>query len=89
MSEPSWQILTREVSEPKLKIIKKIKIPQVVDIQCDVCGKSCYKHGTLESANLKASWGYYSSKDGTSYDIDLCEDCFDNTLHYIKSISQV
>lgn len=63
------------------------------DIQCDVCGKSCKKtqnrffdyHETeYEFATLGADWGYYSDSDGKSYNIDLCEDCFYDTLAHLK-----
>ena len=41
--------------------------------------------GQSENAVLEASWGYYSSKDGTKFDIEICERCFDQILEWIKN----
>ena len=40
---------------------------------CDLCGKRLSKHQS--SANLKHSFGYDTSYDGTEIDIDICEEC--------------
>ena len=52
---------------------------------CDLCGECCTDEnfGT-ECATLEALWGYNSSKDGSKYEIHLCEQCFDETLQLIK-----
>ena len=71
---------------------KTITSPTLVDIKCDVCGKSCktennffdYSETEYEFATLDADWGYYSDSDGKSYNIDLCEDCFYDTLAHLK-----
>lgn len=72
---------------------KTITSPTLVDIKCDVCGKSCkkadnrffdYRETQYEFATLDADWGYYSDSDGKSYNIDLCEDCFYDTLAHLK-----
>lgn len=63
------------------------------DIKCDVCGKSCkktenrffdYSETEYEFATIDADWGYYSDSDGKSYNIDLCENCFYDTLAHLK-----
>lgn len=70
-------------TEPK-KVIDKIL--------CDVCGESCtrpiptmlpsFDH---EYATLEATWGYFSEQDGTQYNIELCENCFNDVLSFIKN----
>ena len=55
-------------------------------IYCDICGESCLKMCGNESAELKATWGFDSRKDLSSYEIDLCENCFDKTLTFLHSI---
>ena len=37
-----------------------------------------------ESATLSAQWGYLSKKDGDTYNVDLCESCFDATISFLK-----
>lgn len=57
-------------------------------IFCDICGEDCRKHPDdydSEWAELKATWGYDSRKDGDQYNIDLCENCFDKTIEFLKT----
>lgn len=68
----------------------------LVDILCDVCGKSCRNDkyaadddeldeaADFEYATLSAIWGYFSRKDGESYSAILCEDCFDDVVKHIN-----
>lgn len=67
---------------------RKTKV--VVDIFCDVCGSSVipdtHKQNE-ESLNdfsaygqLKAEFGYGSTRDGDKVSLDLCEKCFDKLL---------
>ncbi len=60
-------------------------------IFCDICGEDCRKEGDYDSewAELKATWGYDSRKDGDEYHIDLCEKCFDRTIAFLKEIRSV
>lgn len=61
-----------------------------LDVLCDVCAASCAKFSrdqkllSVEISKLTAEWGYYSDSDGKSYSIDLCEDCFYDTLAHLK-----
>lgn len=65
---------------------KSIDVDFIADIQCDCCGKSCKKiPKTFEFATLNASWGYYSDSDGKNYKIELCEDCFYDTIAHLKA----
>ena len=72
----------------------------LVDICCDVCGKSCknehardydddhelHEDGDFEYATISATWGYFSRKDGESYSAVLCEDCFDSVANHINTL---
>ena len=78
----------------QLKIAKQImmedaavlnKLANNTVMYCDVCGECCTDetYGT-ESATLSAQWGYSSNKDGDTYNVDLCESCFDATISFLK-----
>ena len=64
----------------------KEEIRKVIDnVNCDSCGKSTNTMNMGPSwATLGATWGYGCKDDGMEYDIDLCEDCFAEVLHFIK-----
>ena len=64
----------------------KLQQKEILDrIFCDVCGECCTDDNCgTESATLSAQWGYLSKKDGQTYQIDLCENCFDMTLKFLK-----
>jgi len=58
----------------------------LVDLFCDVCGKSCKTPiDDYEYAALKAQWGYSSRKDGETCEMELCEDCFDDVVKYLHA----
>jgi hypothetical protein len=58
----------------------------VIDVICDVCGVSCRTPlDDYEYATLNATWGYHSRKDGQTDSLDLCENCFDDAVKYLKS----
>jgi hypothetical protein len=60
-------------------------------IFCDICGDDCRKPRDHDSeyAELIATWGYDSRKDGDQHHIDLCENCFDRTIKFLKEIRTV
>jgi len=62
-------------TEPK-KVVEKI--------YCDACGEDCSKSIDHEYAELIAIWGYCSKQDGMQYNIQICENCFDEVLTFIK-----
>lgn len=68
-----------------MKIFKLKECKTIDSVYCDVCGECCTNEnfGT-ESALLSADWGYASKKDGMSYEIDICENCFDMILIFLK-----
>jgi hypothetical protein len=55
---------------------------EVVDVICDRCGGSCWdkEHMNLEFAEMKAMWGYCSSKDCERHKIQICEKCYDEMI---------
>jgi hypothetical protein len=67
----------------------KEEVRKVVDeILCDCCGESCTVTEPVvehEYAELIATWGYFSDQDGSQYNIDLCENCFNDVLSFIKN----
>jgi hypothetical protein len=67
----------------------KKKLTKVVDnIYCDGCGESCTTTEPVvehEYGELSATWGYFSNQDGTQYDIQLCEKCFNEIVDILKS----
>lgn len=57
---------------------------------CDVCGTCCSDDNCGdEFALLEALWGYCSKKDGSRYAIHLCENCFDKTITYLKTLKYI
>lgn len=60
---------------------------QVPDkIICDVCGSNCTDDNCgTECAFIDALWGYCSKKDGSKFDIQICEVCFDSTIEYLRN----
>jgi len=69
------------------KYKKKLK-DVLEDVICDICGKSCNNSGQevgfAEFAVLEANWGYFSRKDETRYNCEMCEDCFDKLTNFIE-----
>ncbi len=70
-----------------MKVMGKIEKEDVVDIICDICGKSTKTElDDYEYAELSATWGYSSSKDEEYHEVCLCEKCYDRVIMYIKSL---
>lgn len=69
--------------------IYKTEPKKVVDeILCDCCGESCRVTEPVveyEYATIEATWGYFSDQDGSQFNIDLCENCFNDVLSFIKN----
>lgn len=65
-----------------MKVIGPVEMMKIVDVFCDHCKKSTRDCGkqNLEYAELKAHWGYYSSKDMQKHELHLCEPCYDILL---------
>jgi len=54
-------------------------------VYCDICNKCCTNdnYGT-EYATLEAVWTYGSKYDGLKFDNQLCENCFYDTIRWMK-----
>ncbi len=70
--------------------MRKVIQKQKIEVICDICKKHCHPSKTcpeaIESANLTANWGYWSNnKDTQKFDIDFCENCFNDFLRWAKS----
>lgn len=54
-----------------------------MEICCNMCGKKIAQKQDMlmeDFASVKKSWGYFSKKDGTVQEFDLCEACWDALL---------
>lgn len=71
-----------------MKTYKK-KLQKVVDeVYCDACGENCTIEEPCkeyEFATIEANWGYFSNQDGSYYNIDICENCFNETIKFLKN----
>lgn len=73
-----------------MKFYAEKMVKTLDSIYCDSCGKSCTKgtdsNPTMdhEYAEIIATWGYFSNQDGTQYDIQICETCFDEVIDFLK-----
>lgn len=67
---------------------KKLKTVEIIDkTYCDICNKVCTDdfYNDHEYALIEAHWGYFSRNDGTKYEIHLCENCFYDTISWMKT----
>ena len=71
-----------------MKIIQQVMQDKVIDITCDICGKSCLDKGemNLEYAEISVpgGWGFYSSKDMEYHECQMCENCYDKVKNFIE-----
>ena len=53
------------------------------DIYCNMCGKKIDVRNEIpmeDFVSVKKTWGYFSGKDGTAHEFDLCESCYDEFI---------
>lgn len=70
-----------------MKTYKKKTVKVIDNIYCDSCGETCTMDEPViehEYAELSATWGYFSNQDGSQYDIQLCEKCFNEVIDFLK-----
>ena len=69
----------------KVKFNKYKKCESIKDIICDCCGKSCkVDDDVFEFIEIEKHWGYYSKKDLQKWTAQICENCVDEKLIFIK-----
>lgn len=56
---------------------------EIVNVNCDICGKSCKSQCSYEYVNISHVWGYGSDKDGVALNCDICENCWDKVEGFI------
>jgi len=69
-----------------MRTFKEKTIKVVEDVRCDACDKSTTNYNDVgpDYATLESFWGYGSEKDGTKYNIELCETCFFDVINFLK-----
>ncbi|WP_207267771.1 hypothetical protein [Pseudomonas sp. GW101-3H06] len=68
-----------------MKITGSIQIEAVTDVVCDMClCSTSLPGGGRQFATFQAHWGYGTKHDGERYELHLCENCFFQTLSYVK-----
>tara|TARA_Y100000310_G_C20313943_1_gene637521 strand:+ start:404 stop:655 length:252 start_codon:yes stop_codon:yes gene_type:complete len=67
-------------------IYAKVETKQIIDCECDVCGKKCKSEYGIERGVLSADWGYGSNKDGERHECHLCEECYDKVKEFIEGL---
>lgn len=71
---------------------KEILKKEVSDIVCDICKKSCVRYedniDSAEYGTIEAYWGYFSKKDGETFNCEICEDCFDKVISFLEELKK-
>ena len=68
-----------------MRTYKTVKRKVEDQVRCDICGSICSVDQIgSEYATLEALWGYGSLRDGTKFDIQICPQCFEEVLDWIK-----
>lgn len=60
---------------------------QLIGMQCNCCQKELkVEQGIVKEGSFSVdyTWGYFSTKDGTHHQFDLCENCYDR---FVKELS--
>jgi hypothetical protein len=67
-----------------MQIKELVQRSEITDVICDICNKSCCgEGGGCEYVAIDHFWGYYSNKDGTKTECDICESCFVKVQDFI------
>ena len=69
-----------------MKTYKKIQRTAIDKVYCDICSKCCTTDDySTEYATLEAVWTYGSKYDGLKFDNQLCENCFYDTIQWMRN----
>ena len=66
---------------------KEILEPELEQVICNQCGKTMLvQDGIVKEGcfSVRYKFDYFSNKDGYIYNLDLCEECFDNLIKSFK-----
>ena len=73
-----------------MKKYKKLPAEQLVDVECDICHKSCKDiegmNNEYAELHVPGGWGFHSRKDMEHHECDMCESCYDKIRAYIESL---
>lgn len=53
------------------------------DVCCNVCGRTLRKENDIvveDFLYIEKNWGYFSSKDGCTHKLVICEKCYDKSI---------
>lgn len=69
-----------------MRIFKEEITKVLDDVSCDCCGKSTTNYESVgpDYAALESCWGYGSKSDGSRFEVDLCESCFNDVINLLK-----
>lgn len=57
---------------------------EVIDKTCDVCGKSTRTEYGFNCMDIAVHWGFPSKHDLETWTAQICEDCVEEKLSFIK-----
>ena len=66
-----------------------ITASKIVNVECDVCHKSCKSaigNNDYAELHVPGGWGYGFRKDTEYHECDMCEDCYDKVKAFIESL---
>lgn len=66
-----------------MKTKTEVQRVEITGIICDICGDPSDEYTLYEYVSINHLWGYYSNKDGTRTECDICESCFDKIKDFI------
>lgn len=68
-----------------MRITVNAESETLTNIICDVCRRSVrVQNGEYQYGTLQANWGCGASHQGERYELQLCEECFFQTLVHLK-----
>ena len=63
-----------------------VETNELVEVTCDICGKSCKSDCDFEYSSLIADWGFGSKHDGELWHYHFCMDCSEKLLVRINEL---
>ena len=63
-----------------------VETNELVEVACDICGKSCKSDCDFEYSSRIADWGFGSKHDGELWHYHFCIDCSEKLLARINEL---